>query len=93
VKVATVTGVLVGGAGYFCCLCAGALPALPGRTLFSGMVNAPLVMPEVVIGLSLLLLDGGRAKRLWLATSVAVDHCVGPHAAGHGLWHGGHPVG
>ena len=28
----------------------------PGRTLFSGMVNAPLVMPEVVIGLSLLLM-------------------------------------
>ena len=26
-----------------------------GRTLFSGMVNAPLVMPEVVVGLSLLL--------------------------------------
>lgn len=26
-----------------------------GRTLFSGMVGAPLVMPEVVIGLSLLL--------------------------------------
>jgi len=30
-----------------------------GRTLFSGMVNAPLVMPEVVIGLSLLLLMVG----------------------------------
>ena len=28
----------------------------PGRTLFSGMVNAPLVMPEVVVGLSLLLM-------------------------------------
>jgi putrescine transport system permease protein len=27
-----------------------------GRTLFAGMVNAPLVMPEVIIGLSLLLL-------------------------------------
>jgi len=27
-----------------------------GRTLFSGMVSAPLVMPEVVIGLSLLLM-------------------------------------
>ncbi|GAB4218162.1 MAG: ABC transporter permease subunit [Rhodoferax sp.] len=30
-----------------------------GRTMFSGMVNAPLVMPEVVIGLSLLLLMVG----------------------------------
>jgi len=28
----------------------------PGRTLFVGMVNSPLVMPEVIIGLSLLLL-------------------------------------
>jgi putrescine transport system permease protein len=28
----------------------------PGRTLFSGMVFAPLVMPEVITGLSLLLL-------------------------------------
>jgi putrescine transport system permease protein len=28
----------------------------PGRTLFSGMVTAPLVMPEVITGLSLLLL-------------------------------------
>jgi len=27
-----------------------------GRTLFSGMINAPLVMPEVIIGLSLLLM-------------------------------------
>ena len=27
-----------------------------GRSLFSGMVSAPLVMPEVIIGLSLLLL-------------------------------------
>jgi putrescine transport system permease protein len=27
-----------------------------GRTLFSGIVNAPLVMPEVIIGLSLLLM-------------------------------------
>ena len=27
-----------------------------GRTLFTGMVNSPLVMPEVIIGLSLLLM-------------------------------------
>jgi putrescine transport system permease protein len=29
---------------------------LPGRTLFTGMTYAPLVMPEVIMGLSLLLL-------------------------------------
>jgi putrescine transport system permease protein len=31
----------------------------PGRTLFSGMLYAPLVMPEVITGLSLLLLFVG----------------------------------
>jgi putrescine transport system permease protein len=31
-------------------------PKFVGRTAFSGMVNAPLVMPEVITGLSLLLL-------------------------------------
>ena len=30
--------------------------AFRGRTLFSGMIFAPLVMPEVITGLSLLLL-------------------------------------
>ncbi|MFO1037958.1 MAG: ABC transporter permease subunit [Geminicoccaceae bacterium] len=28
----------------------------PGRTLFSGMISAPLVMPDVILGLSLLLM-------------------------------------
>ena len=40
-------------------LAAGALHRYPrffGRRLFSGMVNAPLVMPEVIVGLSLLLM-------------------------------------
>ena len=42
-----------------------------GRTLFSGMIYAPLVMPEVITGLSLLLLfigiglDRGTAARLF----------------------------
>jgi putrescine transport system permease protein len=31
-------------------------PRFKGRTLFTGMVSAPLVMPEVIIGLSLLLM-------------------------------------
>lgn len=46
-----------------------------GRTLFSGMVTAPLVMPEVITGLSLLLLFvsldawiGGRGMHtIWIA--------------------------
>ncbi len=35
-----------------------------GRTLFSAMISAPLVMPEVITGLSLLLLF------IWLQTSI-----------------------
>jgi len=31
-------------------------PRFKGRALFSGMVSAPLVMPEVIVGLSLLLM-------------------------------------
>ncbi len=34
-----------------------------GRTLFSGMLYAPLVMPEVITGLSLLLLFVARQRR------------------------------
>jgi len=33
-----------------------------GRTLFSGMITAPLVMPDVIIGLSLLLLFVSMSK-------------------------------
>jgi putrescine transport system permease protein len=32
------------------------LPRFRGRALFSGMVSAPLVMPELIVGLSLLLM-------------------------------------
>lgn len=31
-------------------------PRFKGRSLFTGMINAPLVMPEVIVGLSLLLM-------------------------------------
>ena len=39
----------------------------PGRTLFSGMIYAPLVMPDVITGLSLLLLfvAMGFARGFW----------------------------
>src|SRR5674476_1091597 len=36
--------------------CSARSPRFKGRTLFSGMLYAPLVMPEVITGLSLLLL-------------------------------------
>jgi putrescine transport system permease protein len=59
VKVATVTGVLSAVLGTFAAFVLVRYRRFIGRTVFSGMVNAPLVMPEVVIGLSLLLLMVG----------------------------------
>ena len=46
-----------------------------GRTLFSGMIFAPLVMPEVILGLSLLLLfvSLGLPRGFW---SVTVSHAT-----------------
>ncbi|MBO0399856.1 ABC transporter permease subunit [Aeromonas veronii] len=38
------------------------IPQFRGRTLFGGMVTAPLVMPEVITGLSLLLLFVAMAQ-------------------------------
>jgi putrescine transport system permease protein len=58
-KVATVTGVLSAVLGTFAAFVLVRYKRFAGRTVFSGMVNAPLVMPEVVIGLSLLLLMVG----------------------------------
>jgi putrescine transport system permease protein len=50
----------------------------PGRTLFSGMIFAPLVMPEVITGLSLLLLfvaiDLDRG--FWTVTLAHVTFCM-----------------
>jgi ABC-type spermidine/putrescine transport system permease subunit I len=60
-----------------------------GRTLFSGMVNAPLVMPEVVVGLSLLLMLVSDAACAGLPRARPLHHLAGPPAAGHGLCHGG----
>ena len=59
VKVAAVTGVLSAILGTFAAFVLVRYRRFLGRTVFSGMVNAPLVMPEVVIGLSLLLLMVG----------------------------------
>jgi len=41
-----------------------------GRTLFSGMVYAPIVMPEVITGLSLLLLFISLDMHVWQALIV-----------------------
>lgn len=64
VKVATITGVLSAVLGTFAAFVLVRYRRFIGRTVFSGMVNAPLVMPEVVIGLSLLLLMVGAQNFL-----------------------------
>jgi len=58
-QIALATGVLSAVLGTFAAFVLVRYQRFIGRTLFSGMVNAPLVMPEVVIGLSLLLLMVG----------------------------------
>ena len=55
-KVALLTGTLSVVLGCFAAFVLVRYKRFSGRTLFYGMVNAPLVMPEVIIGLSLLLL-------------------------------------
>lgn len=64
VKVAAITGVLSAVLGTFAAFVLVRYRRFIGRTVFSGMVNAPLVMPEVVIGLSLLLLMVGAQNFL-----------------------------
>lgn len=55
-KVALLTGTLSVVLGNFAAFVLVRYLRFSGRTLFYGLVNAPLVMPEVIIGLSLLLL-------------------------------------
>ena len=55
-KVALIAGTLSVILGTFAAFVLVRYARFRGRALFSGMVNAPLVMPEVIVGLSLLLL-------------------------------------
>ena len=55
-KVALLTGTLSVVLGTFAAFVLVRYLRFSGRTLFYGLVNAPLVMPEVIIGMSLLLL-------------------------------------
>jgi putrescine transport system permease protein len=57
---ATVATLLGLAAGY----ALARVPRFRGRTLFSGMVIAPMVMPEVVMGISMLLLFVGAERLL-----------------------------
>ncbi len=55
-KVALLTGTLSVVLGTVAAFVLVRYTRFKGRAMFSGMVNAPLVMPEVIVGLSLLLL-------------------------------------
>ena len=55
-KVAVITGTLSVILGTFAAFVLVRYLRFTGRSLFSGLVSAPMVMPEVIIGLSLLLL-------------------------------------
>ncbi|NCT98232.1 MAG: ABC transporter permease subunit [Comamonadaceae bacterium] len=63
-QIAAVTGVLSAVLATFAAFVLVRYRRFAGRTVFSGMVNAPLVMPEVIIGLSLLLLFVGAQNLL-----------------------------
>jgi len=58
-KVATTVGLLSATLAVFAAFVLVRYRSFFGRSLFSAMVSAPLVMPEVIIGLSLLLLFVG----------------------------------
>ena len=78
-RVAAVTATLAVAIGTVAGLVLARFGRFRGRTLFTGMITAPLVMPEVITGLSLLLLfvaleqaigwPGGRG-----ATTITIAH-------------------
>ncbi len=55
-KIALLTATTSVVLGTFAAVAITRFKRFPGRTLLTGMVNSPLVMPEVIIGLSLLLM-------------------------------------
>ncbi len=55
-KIALMTATASVLLGTFAAVAITRFKRFPGRTLLTGMVNSPLVMPEVIIGLSLLLM-------------------------------------
>jgi putrescine transport system permease protein len=56
IRVAVVSATVATVLGTLAAVALTRMGRFPGRTLFSGMIYAPLVMPEVITGLSLLLL-------------------------------------
>ncbi len=75
IRVALVSATLATVLGTLAALALARYRAFIGRTLFSGMVMAPLVMPEVITGLSLLLLfvAGDVERGYW---TVVIAHAT-----------------
>ena len=75
IRVALVSATLATVLGTLAALALARYRAFAGRTLFSGMVMAPLVMPEVITGLSLLLLfvAGDVERGYW---TVVIAHAT-----------------
>ena len=86
-KVAFVSSTVALVLGTLAGLALARLGRFPGRTLFSGMVYAPLVMPEVITGLSMLLLF----RRALLGARL-LDRDRGPHHLLDGVRGGGGAV-
>jgi len=61
-EIATYTAIAATALGTLAALVLTRIKHFRGRTLFGGMVTAPLVMPEVITGLSLLLLFVAMAQ-------------------------------
>ncbi|HEY7247860.1 MAG TPA: ABC transporter permease subunit [Xanthobacteraceae bacterium] len=70
IRVATLSATAATALGTLAALALVRLGRFRGRLLFSGMVYAPLVMPEVIIGLALLLLfvAVGADRGFWTVT-------------------------
>jgi len=79
-KVAVITGTLSVILGTFAAFVLVRYSRFRGRSLFSGLVSAPLVMPEVIIGLSLLLLMVAVQRAIgWPergATTIVIGHTL-----------------
>lgn len=79
IRLALVAATLATALGTLAALALARYGAFRGRTLFSGMVLAPLVMPEVITGLSLLLLFvAAEAERgFWTVTIAHATFSLG----------------
>ena len=79
-KIAVIAGSLSTLLGTFAAFVLQRYPRFRGRSLFSGLVSAPLIMPEVIIGLSLLLLMVAVQKAIgWPergASTIIIGHTL-----------------